>query len=187
MNHTTVTMWVVLLCQTFTHHISSHSCFFLYLIHQWHSASPLSAHENVLDACFAMCGSPLHRWQAQINDITFRLTQETLIWCMGPSPCAHRLYVCVAVCACGSTQRLIHNNDRKYSIISSHSVIFPKQQGGERRADRTGWERGGLAIDWKRWRWSETKTDGGGNGEMKHMERWDEHANSTPSQPCLEE
>lgn len=40
----------------------------------------------------------------------------------------------VSVCACGSTSRLIHNDDRKYSIISSHSVISTKQQGGEREA-----------------------------------------------------
>lgn len=44
------------------------------------------------------------------------------------------MHVCVfvSVCACGSMQRLIHNDDRKYSIISSYSVIFTKQQGGER-------------------------------------------------------
>lgn len=56
---------------------------------------------------------------------------------MGPSVCARkRAYVFVSVCACGSVQRLIHNDDRKYSIISSHSVIFTKQRGGERERER---------------------------------------------------
>lgn len=58
-----------------------------------------------------------------------------------------RVYVFVLVCACGSTQRLIHNDDRKYSIISSHSVIFTKQQGGERGAGGKRWERGREAVD----------------------------------------
>lgn len=61
----------------------------------------------------------------------------------------------VSVCACGSAQRLIHNDDRKYSIISSHSVIFTKQQqGGER-------ERKGLGKRWKRGdRLKEMKVEG---------------------------
>ena len=56
--------------------------------------------------------------------------------------------VFVSVCARGSTPRLIHNDDRKYSIISSHSVIFTKQQGGETGAggERDGRE-GGVAVD----------------------------------------
>lgn len=56
-------------------------------------------------------------------------------------PLCVRLCTFIAVCACRSMQRLIHNDDRKYSIISSHSVIFTKQQGGERGAGGERWER----------------------------------------------
>lgn len=84
------------------------------------------------------------------------------------------VHVCafVSVCTCGSMQRLIHNDDRKYSIMSSHSVIFTKQQGGESAAEGKRWERGGVAVDWKRWRQSKTtETDRDGKRKMKHRRR----------------
>lgn len=91
---------------------------------------------------------------------------------MGLSVCARTLVnVFASVCACGSMQRLIHNDDRKYSIISSHSVVFTKQQGGKTGAGGKRRERGGVAVDWKRWRWSETKTDRDGERKMKHRQR----------------
>ncbi len=60
--------------------------------------------------------------------------------------CNKHANVFVSVCARCSTQRLICNDDRKYSIISSHSAIFTKQQGGESGAEGERWERGGVAV-----------------------------------------
>lgn len=85
-----------------------------------------------------------HWRPTEINDISVRATHETLVWCMGLSACVLTLVsLFVRVCAPGSVHRLIHNDDGKYSIISSHSVIFTQQQGEKRASERGGAGRGG--------------------------------------------
>lgn len=109
--------------------------------------------------CFTMCGSLLVDSRQRSTTSLWLHLKETLIWCMGLPLC-----VCtpatpsVSVCECGSVQRLIHNDDRKYFIISSHSVIFTEQ-------------RGGVAAVWRRWRQNHTETDRDGWRKMERRRR----------------
>lgn len=65
--------------------------------------------------------------------------------------------VLVCVCVWGSMQRLIYNDDRKYSITSAQSVIVPTLGGG------AGWKRWWDLCDRQQsGRWSR---DGGGDDD----------------------
>lgn len=120
----------------------------------WEPRAIVSDHVEHL--CCSMWLS-LHRPQAWISDI--QQTYETSIWCMSLSECVRMLLnLLVLVCVWGSMQRLIHNDDRKYSIISAQSVIVTTWGGGRlKMMVRPVWQTAKESGRWSR--------DGGGDDD----------------------